>query len=483
MMTKTLIRQLLLSSILAVGAAGVCAVAGSWAVEVLPGTGDENRFRGESIVYLSDGTPLKMCPVGDSGELEYRDLQGKPVPPPVEKNTWVVPTFLGTHWAPIGRMGSPRLSDGQTPAAYWYLLKDENSKDGAGYFVGFDSQSKQRIGCMGLAGFREKMPPREEWFSGIPFSSEEIRLTSADGLHCLTAQLDNLGQFYNRPIGGSLAAWEVYVPTSDGKLYLTDLQKRTVTLVYDGPAIRSGSLLLQSSDSIRGTTWQIALRTDDEVLILDPKGQIRHRFAIPPALKNEHFQAGVTLEGEAVLQWSGPYDSLTTTTDIRLFRLHKDGQSDETSLTLSHGAIGHKFQVYGGLAIPSPIILASAIGCDRVSELVRNQSLTIGRAVKKAATEYWPTVLLALGISMVLCGLTYRKLARYGASRTERIIWPLFVLLLGLPGWIGHRFGRAWPVLEACPGCSTRTPRDRDDCAACGEEFLAPAELGTEVYA
>jgi hypothetical protein len=48
-----------------------------------------------------------------------------------------------------------------------------------------------------------------------------------------------------------------------------------------------------------------------------------------------------------------------------------------------------------------------------------------------------------------------------GASRTQRVVWPLFVFLLGLPGWIGYRYTVAPSAVE----------------------FLVPALRGTEVFA
>ena len=133
---------------------------------------------------------------------------------------------------------------------------------------------------------------------------------------------------------------------------------------------------------------------------------------------------------------------------------------------------------------PSPALFAGTVGFNRVCELLRQHlEPTLGEAVRRTAREFGQTFLLALAISAVLAGLCYFRLARYKATRLERIVWPLFVLVLGLPGWIGSRFGRTWPVLEACPACTIRSPRDRYDCVACGEEFRAPAELGTEVFA
>jgi hypothetical protein len=70
-----------------------------------------------------------------------------------------------------------------------------------------------------------------------------------------------------------------------------------------------------------------------------------------------------------------------------------------------------------------------------------------------------------------------------GIRGSERVIWPLFVLAFGLPGWVGYRFGRRWPVLESCPKCGVDVPRDREDCTDCEVAFPGPALKGTEVFA
>jgi hypothetical protein len=108
---------------------------------------------------------------------------------------------------------------------------------------------------------------------------------------------------------------------------------------------------------------------------------------------------------------------------------------------------------------------------------------TYPEALVRALGEFAPALVVAQLLAAVLAVLCYRRQVRYGANARERIVWPLFVLLLGLPGWIGYRFGRSWPVLEACPACGTGVPRDREHCARCETEFSPPALKGTEVFA
>jgi ABC-type dipeptide/oligopeptide/nickel transport system permease component len=129
-------------------------------------------------------------------------------------------------------------------------------------------------------------------------------------------------------------------------------------------------------------------------------------------------------------------------------------------------------------------LLTAMIGLDRGSEIFRlNLEPTIGAATQRLIVEYRQTFVLALILSALLAIACSVRLARYRATRMERIVWPVFVLLFGLPAWVGFRFGRTWPILDACPTCNARVPKDQTECLACSKEFPAPIELGTEVFA
>ena len=493
MMTKSLVQQILLSSLVAIGAAGVCTLIGPWAgQQFLPAVGP--LFEpSESLVFLKDGTPLIVRYDEDGTEQVYRDLQGRPVVPPSAEDR-LFPGFLPKNWAHMNPIATVRLSDGQPPPAYWYLLEDEAGGEGAGYFVGFESRGNACIGYIGLSGFREEIPPRSEMIPAIRQGSRGISLNSGLGLYFLTPQN---GVYYQN--GGIYqyvytpgvdfhppATWEVYVPSSDGKLYFADLRSRTVKVIYDGPPLRQAAIIGRFHDSRQVPTFQIVIRTADQIMVLDRTGRIESKFPIPTALRNEDFAVVTTTKGEAVLQWTSPADSLNLTTSVRLFHVRSDDQFQETQLSMhrDNGASQHWTLVYGGLETPCPALFVGTVGLSRVFELLHQRiEPTLAEAARRTVGEFGPTFLLALAISAVLAALCYFRLARYKATRLERIVLPLFVLVLGLPGWIGYRFGRTWPVLETCPACTTRTPRDRYECVSCGEEFRAPAELGTEVFA
>jgi hypothetical protein len=74
--------------------------------------------------------------------------------------------------------------------------------------------------------------------------------------------------------------------------------------------------------------------------------------------------------------------------------------------------------------------------------------------------------------------MRHRRYAHHGA-----IAWAIFVLITGVPGFIGYLLHRRWPVVVRCEHCGAQTPRDRDTCLNCGTAFPPPAPKGIEVFA
>jgi hypothetical protein len=141
-------------------------------------------------------------------------------------------------------------------------------------------------------------------------------------------------------------------------------------------------------------------------------------------------------------------------------------------------------QSLGGVVVPAPVVLLGLVARERPAKLLElGLATTYGEALDRALLEFWPALLTAQLIALGFAALCYRRQVRYGANPGERVVWPLFVLLLGLPGWVGYRFGRSWPVLESCPACSNDVPQDRESCLRCEAEFPRPALKGTEVFA
>ena len=83
----------------------------------------------------------------------------------------------------------------------------------------------------------------------------------------------------------------------------------------------------------------------------------------------------------------------------------------------------------------------------------------------------------------ILAVLAWRRSRAFGLSRKERITWTVFVLLFGLPAYVGFLLYRRWPIRLPCPNCQARVPRDRMACAECGTRFPDPGLKGIEIFA
>jgi hypothetical protein len=183
------------------------------------------------------------------------------------------------------------------------------------------------------------------------------------------------------------------------------------------------------------------------------------------------------------MYWSKERDAMDTQKEYRLFWVRPDGRSRTSVVTVSLDSYLRALRFYIAALIPSPLALDVA-GVTHSREL-QEEGLTptFSSALLRTLTKFWPARVIAQVLALGLAFLCYRRQKRYGLGRGERIAWPLFVLLLGLPGWIGYRFSRKWPVLETCPDCGVAVPRDRESCVRCTNEFPAPALKGTEVFA
>jgi hypothetical protein len=133
------------------------------------------------------------------------------------------------------------------------------------------------------------------------------------------------------------------------------------------------------------------------------------------------------------------------------------------------------------LALPVPAILF-AIGLLLV--LANDPPQSYPAAVTAMLKDSWPTLMIAvLALAIVMAILVQRRSRAFGHSRREQIAWSVFVLLFGLPAYVGFRLIRRWPTRQPCPNCHAQAPRDRVACAECGMRFPDPALKGIEIFA
>jgi hypothetical protein len=270
----------------------------------------------------------------------------------------------------------------------------------------------------------------------------------------------------------------------DGKVYHADLHERTVDVVLDGPGVRSAAIVPGPTDPVRGTPNRLGVRTEDAVLLLDERGKLLKRYAIPEALRDRDLTFAETHTGGAVMYWNSPPDWLATESEYRIAWVSPEGRCRTAEVSLAAPGDLRSMQALGGVVVPSPLGLAGYVVLSRSSDLLdKGLAGTHAEALGRGVREFGWALGIAQLVAAAFAVLCYRRQVRYGAAGRERIVWPLFVLLLGLPGWVGYRFGRSWPVLEACPACAAEAPRDRRECVRCEADYPRPARKGTEVFA
>lgn len=487
---KGIVQSLVLAGLLTVGFTAVWGVISFWALEVgthvVAGiTPQAVMFEiSENLGFLSDGTPVIASRQGGQ-QRRLHDLQGNPVDEPDAEHPFMrlaaLPSRSNADEAADWEQRIHSFADGRVPSGYWYFIAD-GRHEGSGYFVGYDSESHTCLGYLGLAGVCEEQPPPQDL---IPFAG--LASGPKGRLYCIQpargpADHPQRGNAARAP-HGSVSTWDVYVLGRDARLYHVDLQKRIIHVAFDSAPVLSAVLTAGVPDGIRGTPFRPTVRTEDAVLILDERGQVRKRYPIPQQLRGQDLSFGETSSGEAVMYANSPEDILAMQVEYHICRVDPSGRCWQTTTVLPFAGV-KRLVPMAGFVIPSPVFLAGIVAAGR-APMLRDDGLaaTYREALSQALREFWLPLVVAQMIAFSCAVLCYRRQVRSGVSRTERIVWPLFVLLLGLPGWIGYRFGRSWPVLESCPECGRVVPRDRESCVRCANDFPHPALKGTEVFA
>lgn len=480
MRNEGLFRPMLLALALAVGGGAVWVLFGMWAWAVAEHVAGSTPAS-EVLLVLADGTPV-VAESGRNGGTTYRDLDGKPVERSADRLGHIFTPPLAPGPGPDGpesweqRVHS--FADGGEPAVYWYFLTD----GAGGHFVGYDSRSKVRVGYLGQAGFREGPIPPGERFS---FSGK------ANGSRLHSVQMGHNPWCHPQPRDvwrgphGSLSGWDVYVLDDGGALHHVDLQRRTSRRVDGLPRVLSAGLVHDTGHvSVHGKSGHLAVRTADDVLVLDEHCGVMRRYAVPEALRGREFRFAEIARAEALMYSSGPQDTLATEVEYRVFFVMPGKGFREQIVTLAYSSGMKDLPRIAGLILPSPLALGGVVAAFRPGELrMGGVTSSYPEGLRRAARDYWPALVIAQLVAAALAVVCYRRQVRYGAAGIDRVAWPLFVLALGLPGYVGYRFGRAWPALEACPGCDADMPADRDACARCAASMPAPPLRGTEVFA
>lgn len=450
-------RAVLLALILAIGAGVAWGFAAGWTLTTL----DQVLFGSPKVweqLVVHSGTPLIRSYTGRAyQDMTYRTLDGKRVEVasgrnvegadvltrPASRKDWFARLPWSERITPINRYSY------STDA--WYLVHD-GELDGHAYLVGYDKPTRRTIGYIGRQGFQAEMPAPADQF---PIAGPRYRFSrfgSSNG------------------IGSS----DVCLLTDEG-IVLVDLGARTAKLLWKHANPLAFTFLGGGVSSPGGPKWRIAVRTPDQVRVLDIKGNEEETFTLPAELRKTFQLQWVPLSKGKSLACASDGDEL--------FWLDTSGATRRQKVALHRPEpeSAQRRAVLASLIAPVPAGFTAVI--DLTALWLSDDSLS-GRywsRLGKVLGETWPGVVVAWAIGAAAAWLCYRRQRRYGMPWTPA--WTVLTLLLGMPFYFGYLAHRQWPARLACPSCGRPVPRDRQACIACHRDFPAPALKGIEVFA
>jgi hypothetical protein len=220
---------------------------------------------------------------------------------------------------------------------------------------------------------------------------------------------------------------------------------------------------------------------------LDQQHHVKKVFSLPADVDRRSTVEWYEIKSGQAIAVVGPLWSNGQRDNVSrqlVYRIKGDGAiEDQFAVDLQTGSSApdkatQAFQL--ALVLPAPAI-NFAIGLLLV--IANEQPQSLPAAVTALLKDTWPGLIAVLALSIVLAILAQRRSRAFGLSRREQIAWSVFVLLFGLPAYVGFRLVRRWPIRQPCPNCHAQAPRDRVACAACGMPFPDPSLNGIEIFA
>ncbi len=482
----SLLRQLAWAATLATGFGALWCVLVAWlGISIQQAWQGGNRSVYERLEVKSDGTLLiHGFPQDGLSQATYRDLKGVVQDAPDRDDLLPAVQLFRARGTPgffSPQAGwTERLTvfvNEREPTVNWFFVHD-GKPDGAGYFAGYQRTSNRRVGFIGMSGFRSGPVPAADWIPvrGAPKSSAPVSIYSGHS-------------WVLRPAAGDVPPRWVYLP-SGSQLRQADLAARTVTTVFETPEpIESvGIPTLAYWSTGHSTTEQpILVRTTQQIHVLDQQHHVKKLFSLPADVDRRSWVDWYEIKSGQAIAVVGPLwltDQPDNVSRQLVYRINGDGAiADQFTVDLQIGSSApdqatQAFQM--ALALPAPAILF-AIGVLVV--IATDPPLSYPAAVTALLKDTGPSLIAVLALSIVLAILVQRRSRAFGLARREQIAWSGFVLVFGLPAYVGFRLYRRWPIRQPCPNCHAQAPRDRVACAECGTRFPDPSLKGIEVFA
>ena len=342
-------------------------------------------------------------------------------------------------------------------ASLWYLVRDDASQ--SAYFVLYREPSNRVHGYCGKSGFQQDVPLPANRFALDGFEIQHA--SRADGLRSLFVQ-------------------------SQQKLYEVDLTGRQIRPVLATENVYTSSVVRPSYDrmgrNVDEEDVEIVVATDQRLVFFDADDELVQSYQLPDRFRNRDFTVYRLTDGTAVGRtYNADVDSSTVTLtwfDTQGTTLRTE---EWTTPSTFSSALGTGWVL--ACVAPAPVVdvgfgtlVLPTLATRGLEDHVDKASI-----VKSMRAGMLPPFLATLLLSAALAWHADRRMRRYGLSRSYA--WMAFILLLGLPGYLGWRFHRRWPARIPCPSCNNQTPCNQPACTSCGTDFPPPQLTGTEVFA
>ncbi len=299
-----------LAVVLAIGFGVVLALAAGWGTAVWHGL-RQNRVVSENLEIRPDGTPVIQRCVYDSSvtTATYHGLDGRELPPVKGGNPSLGGVYLLVPrgdglFRLSGDLSISRFYVGEAPSTNaWYFLHD-GTRDGRGYFVGYNYASKLCIGFIGRDGFRPDQPPVEQWFP----------IDSAKMAYYTTLLPYGFGEYGAEP--GCSAGTVMMI--SGTQLLEVDLRSGSVKTIMESPHLialgilqtfpngKDAAILSRPYQEMYGVhlVRRLLVRTRDRIVVFGASEKQRTSFPIPEALRDRAIRLYEHDAGKALLQAS-----------------------------------------------------------------------------------------------------------------------------------------------------------------------------------
>jgi len=434
-----------------------------------------------------DGTPLLAT--RSNTTYEYRTLDGEEIelsePPEFQQSAYLHKSAPQTSLRPAEQVFG--FNDAGQPANYWYFLF-ANADPTRGYFVGNNSATNERIGYIGRNGFLDDLPSFDQQF---------VMRTAAQVVapFLLRVPANRLPPNPTANLGYAGQAESTIHLFSGDELIEVNLFSRTVKSLANIPAAiavsqiprpaRPSDPMTTNNANSAPPTYNLCARTNEELVLYLADSGTTKSYILPDEIRDE-FLTAYELNNGLMLANVRVVDKLGGTVAQTLFQFDQGGSVIERTENVIRYETGKEWRA-DEKAMATVAVVPSVAAALAVTVVLApafdalKGTRPFGEAVAASIPDAWPAVAVAFCISLVLLWLCRRRQQAYSLPGTGT--WMVFILFVGLPGYVGYLLHRRWPTRETCPKCRTLTAVSFEECSSCGAALSEPKRTGIEVFA